>query len=126
METVLIIGAGAAGLAMCYRLRQLGISSKLIDASDQVASSWRARHPQLRLNSHRLRSGQPGMRIPKECGRWVGRDDYVSFLEDYVRIYNMEIQFDTRVSKIERVNDHWLIKSNQIKRILPQSKLFSV
>ncbi|MBL4608460.1 MAG: FAD-dependent monooxygenase, partial [Pseudomonadales bacterium] len=61
MTDVLIIGAGSAGLALAYRLKQLGITPRIIDAAPQVASSWRGRHDQLSLNTHKSISNIPGL-----------------------------------------------------------------
>lgn len=39
MADVLIIGAGSAGLALAYQLKQVGIYPRIIDEASQVASS---------------------------------------------------------------------------------------
>lgn len=113
MEDVVIIGAGAAGLAVYYQLKQSGVKSRILDEHYQVASSWRVRHPQLRLNTHRWYSHQPGMRIPAKYGRWVSRDDYIQYLEDYVARFEIPIEFNTRVFKVDRKENSWKIETSQ-------------
>ena len=42
---VAIVGAGAAGLATAYTLKQAGISVRLLEKSHEIAGPWRRRHP---------------------------------------------------------------------------------
>jgi putative flavoprotein involved in K+ transport len=113
MEDVIIVGAGAAGLAVYYRLNKLGIKPRILDAGDQIASSWRVRHPQLRLNTLRWFSHQPGMKIPGNYGRWVSKDDYINYLENYVRKFKIPVEFNTKVLKLEKLDKGWLVKTNR-------------
>src|SRR5207244_843612 len=95
-EDVMIIGAGPAGLAAAYELQRGGIRPGLIDQAAEVAASWRGRHDQLRLNTHRLFSGQPGQPIPKGYGAFPTRDQYVAYLEDYAAQLGLPIRFGVK------------------------------
>ena len=75
-----------------------------------IAASWRARHDQLRLNTHRWVSHQPGLRMPRRFGAFPSRDDYVSYLAAYAALLDLPIEFQTQVSSIERGQDsHWSV-----------------
>lgn len=74
----------------------------MIDQADRVASSWRRRHDQLRLNTHRWFSHQPGHRIPRQLGAFPARDDYVSYLEDYLEWSGLQIEFGLSACRIDR------------------------
>ena len=70
-----------------------------------MAASWRARHDHLRLNTHRAFSHQPGVRIPRRCGPFPGRDDYAAYLERYAA--GMRIRLGTEVGRIDRADPGW-------------------
>lgn len=61
---VLVIGAGQAGLAAGYYLRNSGSSFMLLDASTDVGGSWRERYDSLVLFTTRRYSALPGLAMP--------------------------------------------------------------
>ena len=107
VHPLVIVGAGLNGLAAAYELKKAGIRPVILDASDQPAVPWRNRHDQLRLNTHRLISHLPGMRIPRRCGAFPGRDDIVAYLEAYERFLNVPIHRHVRIRRIDPVPGGW-------------------
>jgi len=67
-----VVGAGPAGLAAAWAIRQAGAEPLVVEQADSVAASWRKRHDHLRLNTHRMFSHQPGARIPRGLGSFGG------------------------------------------------------
>jgi len=111
---VLIIGAGTAGLTVAYELLKRGIQPLIIDEAEEVGSSWRRRHDQLRLNTYRPYSSLPGMPLPKSYGVYVRRDDFISYLEEYSSNLEQPIRFGIRAEKIRHNGgDSWLVDTNQ-------------
>lgn len=47
-------------------------------------------------------SQQPGVRIPRRCGPFPGRDDYVAYLQNYAA--GMRLLLGTRVDRVDRVD----------------------
>ena len=65
---VLIIGAGQAGLAVGWHLREQGITSfLLLDAGPEVGHVWRSRWDSLRLFTPAEYDALPGMPFPASC-----------------------------------------------------------
>jgi cation diffusion facilitator CzcD-associated flavoprotein CzcO len=110
---VLIIGAGHNGLAAAYELKKIGVNPVILEAASQPAASWRGRHDQLRLNTHRLISFLPGMRIPRGCGAFPSRDDMVQYLEAYERFLDVAIHRQVRVERIDRQSTGWRLTTSK-------------
>ncbi|MCC2099375.1 MAG: NAD(P)/FAD-dependent oxidoreductase [Hyphomicrobiales bacterium] len=107
-----VVGAGAAGLAVAYALKQAGIPVVIVEKSDTVASAWWGRHPQLYLNTHRRLSQLPGMKLPASTGAFPSRDAIIGYLTDYARFTEVRILFETAVHRIDRDGDDWLVKTS--------------
>src|ERR1700748_359058 len=110
-EHVVIVGAGPAGLAAAWAIRQAGLDPLGVDKADAVAASWRKRHDHLRLNTHRMFSHQPGTRIPRRYGAYPARDDYVAYLQDYAA--GLRLRLGTRVHRIDRADGGWELALDQ-------------
>jgi putative flavoprotein involved in K+ transport len=98
---VVVIGAGPAGLATTATLEARDIKVTLLDRSGEVGASWRTRYDGLRLNTVRWLSHLPGHRIPARMGRWVGRDDFVAYLERYAAHHRLRLEPATTVLRID-------------------------
>lgn len=84
-HTVLIVGAGPAGLAVAGSLRLLGRPSTVIDEAAQLGSSWRGHYERLHLHTVKSHSALPGLPFPAEAPRYVPRQGVVDYLEAYAR-----------------------------------------
>jgi putative flavoprotein involved in K+ transport len=104
-EHVVVVGAGPAGLAAAWAIGRAGPDPLVVEQADAVAASWQNRHDHLQLNTHRMFSHQPGARIPRRCGPYPARDDYVAYLRDYAA--GMRLRFGTRVARIDRAEGGW-------------------
>lgn len=102
MPHVVVVGAGPAGLAVSACLRRRGIEAVILEREDAVGSSWRRRYDRLHLHTPRVQSQLPGWRIPTRYGRWVSRDDYVAYLEDYCRHHRLPPQFGVEMQRVDR------------------------
>lgn len=113
MEKVLIIGAGPAGLATAGALRRRGIPAVILEKGSQVGMSWRNHYDRLHLHTARFLSALPGLGIPRSMGRWVSRDDWVRYLEEYAGHHRLEIRHGVEVTRIEREGAGWRVDSTQ-------------
>jgi putative flavoprotein involved in K+ transport len=110
---VLVIGAGAAGLAAAAMLERRRVPATVLERTDQVASSWRARYDSLILNTPRITSTLAGYRIPRRSGRWPSRDDIVEYLEEYARRQRLKIRFGVDVQRLERRYGGWSVETSE-------------
>ncbi len=53
-------------------------------------------------------SHQPGARMPRRCGPFPARDDYVAYLQDYAA--GMRLRLGTRVARVDRVEGGWELR----------------
>jgi cation diffusion facilitator CzcD-associated flavoprotein CzcO len=109
---ILILGAGLNGLAAAYELKKIGAKPVILDGANKVATTWRDRHNQLRLNTHRLISHLPGMRIPRRFGPFPSRDDMVRYLEDYEQFLDVPIFRNVHVKRIDPVRQGWRLTAS--------------
>lgn len=112
MPSVVIVGAGSAGLAAAAALRKAGVESAILERGPSIGTSWRNRHAQLRLNTIRWLSDLPGLRIPRSAGRWVSRDDYVSYLERFAAAHRLDIHLGVHVQRLDPADGGWQITSS--------------
>jgi cation diffusion facilitator CzcD-associated flavoprotein CzcO len=108
----LIIGAGAAGLAVAARLREHDVPFRLIDAGHEVGASWADRYDSLRLHTARSLSGLPGMPIPTRFGQWVRRDDLVDYLRAYATELELFPELGVRATRVEADGAGWRVQTS--------------
>jgi cation diffusion facilitator CzcD-associated flavoprotein CzcO len=106
-KEILVIGAGASGLAAAYALRELGKPVRVIDKGSRAGEAWYHRHPQLHLNTHRLLSRLPGMTIPEWCGAFPSRDSIIWYLDEYARKLDAPIDYGVNVQQIKHTDIGW-------------------
>ncbi len=112
VRDVVVIGAGASGLAVTHALHAAGIGVRVLEKMPHVAEPWRRRHPQLRLNTHRRLSGLPGMPMPKAFGGFPTRDDMIGYLEDYAAGTPAPIAFNVEVRKVDKADASWRLETS--------------
>jgi putative flavoprotein involved in K+ transport len=109
---VIVVGAGPAGLAAAAEARANGLQVEVLEASDNVGASWRRHYERLHLHTTRRLSSLPRHPIPPRMGRWVARDDFVAYLEDYARLMDAPIRFGVQAMRIDRAGGGWRLTAN--------------
>jgi putative flavoprotein involved in K+ transport len=100
-----VVGAGPAGLATAGMLRARGVDAVVLEREEALAASWRRHYTSLRLHTVRSLSGLPGMRIPRDRGRWVTRAAFVDYLERYAADRGIDVQTGIGVHRVDRSPD---------------------
>lgn len=104
-----VIGAGPAGLAAAAELQRVGVETVVLDKADRVGSSWASHYDRLHLHTSRGLSGLPGYRIPRRYGRWVARDDVLSYLAEYAALHGLDVRLGVKATAVERGLDEWRV-----------------
>ena len=99
---VIVIGAGPGGLAVAASLQQRGVPCSILERASSVGAAWQGRYDSLRLHTVRWLSGLPGAPIPRRHGRWVARDDFVAYLDDYAQRSGLHPELGVEVIRIDR------------------------
>ncbi|HSL46128.1 MAG TPA: NAD(P)/FAD-dependent oxidoreductase [Anaerolineales bacterium] len=104
---ILIIGAGQAGLAIAYHLKQTPLSFQLVDGNARVGNSWRKRYDSLTLFTPRSLSGLPGLALRGDADGYASRDEFADYLENYAKYFGFPIELNTKIKRLERLNGHF-------------------
>ncbi|CAM3313012.1 NAD(P)-binding domain-containing protein [Halomonas lysinitropha] len=108
--TVVVIGAGQAGLAMSHYLGRAGIEHVLLERGE-VGNAWRhERWDSLRLLTPNWQCRLPGLRYagPDPDG-FMAMPQVVDFLLDYARRCSAPVQAGTRVLSVRQADDGYRV-----------------
>ncbi|WP_148613690.1 flavin-containing monooxygenase [Nocardioides rubriscoriae] len=89
--TVLVIGGGQGGIALGARLRQLGVTSLVIDKHPRPGDQWRSRYKSLCLHDPVWYDHLPYLKFPDTWPVFAPKDKIGDWLESYVKV--MEVPY---------------------------------
>lgn len=107
-----IIGAGLSGLTTARALLKQGLSIQVLESEQQVATPWRNRHPQLRLNIHQHFVHLPGRKLSHRDGTFVRRDSVIRYLEEYSADLRHVIRFGVELLAVSRHSGGWRLTTS--------------
>jgi putative flavoprotein involved in K+ transport len=102
---VAVIGAGQTGLAMGYFLRRQGRRFVILERAGQIAPAWRERWDSLTLFTPRRYSALPGLPLPGDPEGYPTRDEVIAYLERYAETFDLPIELNSEVKKLELDDD---------------------
>lgn len=114
---VLVIGAGPAGIATAYALEKEGISYQILEASQQVASTWDSLYPSLRLNTSRWFSHLPEKPFPLSFGIFPSAKQYHRYVAEYAQERDYNIRFGVKVVSVkpaDPASQGWLVETDEV------------
>jgi len=113
--TVVIVGAGAYGLSSAGALKLAGIPAVVLEQDEQIGGSWARRYDRLRLHTVRGFSGLAHFGIPSRYPRYLARDEFVAYLQEYAAHFGLDVVTScavTRVSMDPDVPRRWKITTS--------------
>ena len=90
---VVIVGGGQGGIALGARLRQLGVSTIIIEKNERAGDSWRNRYKSLCLHDPVWYDHLPYLPFPANWPIFAPKDKLGDWLEMYTRV--MELNYWT-------------------------------
>lgn len=108
-ESVLIIGAGPAGIVQAYCLQRAGIPFRWVDRGAVIAETWASLYPSLRLNTTRFFSHMPHQRFPLRYGIFPTGQQYHAYLVDFARKQGLKPELGVEVTRVTpRDGGYWV------------------
>jgi cation diffusion facilitator CzcD-associated flavoprotein CzcO len=82
--TVLVVGAGQAGLAIAARLTQLKVDTLIVERWPRIGDNWRRRYHALTLHNQVHVNHLPYMPFPQNWPVYIPKDKLANWFEAYV------------------------------------------
>lgn len=111
MKDYIIIGAGQAGLAMAYYLKELKKEFLILDANNEVGAPWLKRWDSLKLFTSSEFNNLPGKKFPHKKGYYANKYEVASYLKNYVEAYNFPIEFNQKINSLKKEGAFFIVKS---------------
>jgi putative flavoprotein involved in K+ transport len=102
---VAVIGAGQAGLAIGYYLKQQGRRFVIVERAVELAPAWRERWDSLTLFTSRRYSGLPARPFAGDPEGYPTRDDVIAYLERYRETFELPVALGSEVSRLVRAEN---------------------
>ncbi|WP_273762100.1 flavin-containing monooxygenase [Aeromonas hydrophila] len=115
---VVVIGAGQAGLASGWHLKQQGLNFIILDEQRRPGGNWRNYYDSLELFSPAAYSSLPGMPFSGTPGHYPSRDEVVRYLEQYADLFQLPIRLGVQVTQVEQGNEGFEIIAANGQRLL--------
>lgn len=89
--TVVIVGAGQAGLIMAARLKRLRVPTLVIDKEERLGDTWRARYRSLTLHDPVYAHTFPYLDYPNNWPLYTPKDKMAEWHETYARALDLNV-----------------------------------
>jgi putative flavoprotein involved in K+ transport len=102
---IVIVGGGPAGLSTAGALKAIGLDAVVLDKDDRIGGSWMARYERLHLHTVRAFSGLAHFPIPRQFPKYISKDQYGQYLQDYARHFDLKCILNSHVCKVRATDD---------------------
>ncbi|GIP44061.1 putative oxidoreductase CzcO [Paenibacillus sp. J45TS6] len=113
MYDVLVIGAGQAGLATGYYLKQAGLRFLIVEAANSIGDSWRHRYDSLHLFTPRIYDELPGMEMEGERNGLPSKDEIADYLESYANNIDLPIKLKCPAKRLWKEGEIFKIETSE-------------
>lgn len=111
--SVIIIGAGPAGLAAAETLAKRNVDYTILEKGKAVADALRRVDPEMRLLSPKGLSLMPDMRVAPDSPTYLPFRTLVHELENYRQQHNLNVTIDCTVTKVAKDSSGFVVRYKQ-------------
>ncbi len=97
--SVVVIGAGQAGLSIAARLRQLKVDTLVVEKNERVGDNWRNRYHSLTLHNQVQVNHLPYLPFPPTWPTYIPKDKLAGWFETYVDAMELNVWTNTEVER---------------------------
>lgn len=108
---IIIIGAGAAGLATAYFLQRYQLPYVVFE-KETPGSTWGKHYVGLELNTLRQVSGLPGLAMPTNYPHFPSGEQTRAYLTQYAAYHRLRVVNGAMVQKAQRHPTHWQVRTH--------------
>jgi cation diffusion facilitator CzcD-associated flavoprotein CzcO len=106
-----VIGAGPAGLATSRELNRRGIDHVVLERGEAPGHTWANLYDSLVLHTGKHLSSLPGMPFPRTTRLFPSRHDFLLYLHEYARWFNLPIRTRADVERVDRADGRWIVRT---------------
>lgn len=107
----IVVGAGQAGLAAAYYLRQAGVPCVVLEERAAVGEVWASRYDSLRLFSPAWASNLPGLPWPGPARRYPSKQEAAAYLRQYAAHFQLPVETGQRVTSVQPAPEGFLVRT---------------
>lgn len=110
--TVLVVGAGQAGLAIAARLGQLRLDTLVVDRNERVGDNWRHRYHALTLHNQVQVNHLPYLPFPPNWPTYIPKDKLAGWFEAYAEAMELNVWTGTELEggSYDEVAGRWTLR----------------
>jgi len=110
--TVLIVGAGHAGLSIAACLGLLDVDALVVDREARVGDNWRLRYHGLKLHNQVHSNHMPYLPFPPTWPAYLSKDRMANWLETYVECMDINVWTQTgfQGATFDAASRRWLAR----------------
>jgi putative flavoprotein involved in K+ transport len=114
---ILIVGGGAAGLSAAGALKKIGLASTVLEQDTTIGGTWARHYDRLHLHTIRPLSGLAHLPMPRRYPRYVARDQFVRYLQDYATGLGLQVITGCEVKRVTPLDGatgpSWQVETDQ-------------
>ncbi|WP_203247678.1 flavin-containing monooxygenase [Sporosarcina beigongshangi] len=109
----IVIGAGQAGLAMGYYLKQSNKRFLIIDKGQALGEVWKNRYDSLKLFTPRMYSSLPGLILDGEQQGFPSKDEIANYIKHYTEIFALPVELNTEVISVTKNEEGFCVETTK-------------